>query len=153
MKEPIPIGRHLARLTKLYAGAVTKKLEHLDIERYFFVLLAIDAIEVKCTQQYVADKLQMDKVTMVKVIDYLSKHGYINRVQNKDDRREYHLLLTQKAKSTLPLIKKAIDEINTSITKGLTKTQLADFHATLNLIEDNFHLLPIKKINFKLNKV
>lgn len=42
--DVLPFGRSLAVLAKTYFGALTKRLEHLEIERYYSVLMVIEAL-------------------------------------------------------------------------------------------------------------
>ena len=152
MEERLSVGRHLAQLTKLYAGVISKKLEHLDIERYFHVLLTIDKSENKITQQEVANQLELDKVTMVKMVDYLAQKGYLNREQNPNDRREYHLCLTEKAQQVIPEIKEAFQDIHKAATNGLTKNQIDEFYKVVERIDKNLRKLPNNKVNIRIKK-
>ena len=48
------------------------------------------------TAKELSDHLKAPKTTIVTAISRLVKRGYITRVQNAKDRREMHLLLTEK---------------------------------------------------------
>jgi len=148
-----PFGRHLTAVTKLYVGALRKKFEHLDIERHYSVLILIEHTKGNCTQQYIADFLQKDKTSMVGIIDSLVKKGYIKRVTNPLDRREYFIRLTDKALKTLPEIHQGIHELNTRATKGLSKQEVVDFHKKLRLISANLVKEPAYKIVASFEKV
>ena len=99
--ESLPFGRSLAILAKTYFGALTKRLEHLEIERHYSVLIFIERANNGCTQQCICDCLKIDKVTMVGVLDYLIKKKYVKKKVNPADRREHLIELTKKAKTVL----------------------------------------------------
>lgn len=153
-KEPeLPLGRQLGRLTKLYFGALTKRLEHLDIDRHFSPLIIVSQ-NPGCTQQFLADKLKIDKASMVRVIDYLSENGYLKRAINPSDRREFFLSLTEKGKKNLSSINKAVSDLNKSSLKGLSKKQKEDFYSSLCTVCKNLGSEPADEIiiNFKKAK-
>ena len=74
---------------------------------------------------------------MVRVVDYLSENGYVERVSNSIDRRKYCLTLTDKAKAVLPGIKQSMQEITATAFDGLTGLQHGEFISTLGLIKKN----------------
>ena len=110
--ETLPLGRSLALLAKTYFGALTKRLEHLEVERYYSILILIEDADKGCTQQFICDHLKIDKVSMVRILDYLTQKKYVKKVQNPEDRREYFVQLTPKAKKVMPEIHAAIDGLN-----------------------------------------
>ena len=147
-----PISRRLAILTRLYYGALTKKLEHLDIERHFSILILIDTSDKECSQQYISDVMKKDKASMVRIVDYLTGKGYIKRVLNPDDRREYHIKLTEKAKNVMPRIHKAVGDLNKTATKGLSSNKVRIFDDCLSAISSNLSNQPSHKVIVKFTK-
>ncbi|MGC4057756.1 MAG: hypothetical protein QM743_06495 [Chitinophagaceae bacterium] len=151
MLQAMPLGRFFAYITKSYYGALAKKLEELDIDRYYSVLVAMDKTGKGCTQQMLCNLLDIDKVSMVRMIDYFLKKKMVRKIQNPADRREYFLELTPKVKVRLPEFYEAIEELNREALKGLTKEQQKIFKAQLLTIEENINSLPAEKvfINYK----
>lgn len=146
------LGLSLGILTKKYFGVLTKELERLDIERYFFVLVIIKEDKVECTQQYLADTLQVDKVAMVKIMEYLSEKKYIKRRRNPEDRREIHVQLTAKGNKKMEQIYKAIDKTNKEATARLSEKQKRNFFQTLDIINQNLCGVPSKKMILEIKK-
>ena len=149
-----PLGRQFGSLTRLYYGALTKRFDHLDIERHFSILILLDTSEKECSQQYISDVMKKDKASMVRIIDYLTEKGYIKRVQNVMDRREYHIKLTTKADKIMREIHKGVRELNKAATKGLSPRQINNFYETINIISANLMNVPAHKVivNFKKAK-
>jgi len=140
-------------LTRLYYGALTKRLEQLDIERHYSILIILDKAKEECNQQLLSCMLKTDKATMVRMIDYLCDKGYIKRIANPDDRRAYHIQLTAKAKKVLPRIHKAIGELNALATLGLTAKETEIFHRGLELVTGNLVNEPAHKVIVNFKKV
>ncbi|MEI6124107.1 MAG: MarR family transcriptional regulator [Bacteroidota bacterium] len=134
-----PIGRELAVIGKSYLHALNLMLNSLDIERNFYALLLIENAECKITQQQLACQLEIDKVSMLRSIDYLSENGYVQRIKNNLDKRTYSLELTPKARMALPEIKKAYDTMNQIALKGLSKQQIAELSANIKIIKTNLN--------------
>jgi DNA-binding MarR family transcriptional regulator len=148
-----PLGKTCAELAKKYLGILADKMEFSGIDRFFYPLLLINKENGGLTQQRLSDILRTDKVTTVRVIDYLSKKGLVKRQVNKDDRREHLLFTTLKAEKIIPFIEKAFEEIEEEAFKGMTRSRIDDFNNCLHLVQNNLSDLPSKKINhIKFNK-
>ncbi|MCX6256420.1 MAG: MarR family transcriptional regulator [Bacteroidia bacterium] len=132
-----PLGRVFSHIGKNYLHILNTELGHLDISRSYYVLLVIDNRNDTVTQQDLAGLLDTDKVSMVRIIDYLSDNGYVKRTRNQIDRRKYCLVLTQKAKKALPGIKNSIDNVNRIALKNLKPSQVEEFYNILEIIKNN----------------
>jgi MarR family transcriptional regulator for hemolysin len=132
-----PLGQIAGNIHRIFLAIINKNLVHLDIERFYFPVILIEAGEGKLTQQELSEKLFCDKVQVVRIIDYLSEHGYVNRVQNTSDRRKYGLEVTEKAKKAIPEIKKAWEKANAILLSNLSENQIKELYASLRIIENN----------------
>ncbi len=150
--EHLPLGRLMGKITKKYFGALSKKLDHLGIDRHFSPLIVIAETKEKCTQQYLSDMLNIDKVSMVRILDYLVKHGLIIRAVNPADRREHILQLTPKAKKIMPKILSGISDMNKTALKGLDKNEQALLYKFIETITKNVENLPGKKVDIKIKQ-
>ena len=147
----MPLGKLCAMITKPYFGALILKMEHLGIEKHFSVLILLEKKQ-NCTQQFISDTLQIDKVSMVKVIDGLAKKGLAKRVQNPKDRREYFIELTPKAHKILPEIHKGINELNETAFKGFNLKERKKFFESLVKVYHNIEHLPFSHIILNYQK-
>lgn len=132
-----PVGHIAGNIHRMFLAILNKNLAHLDIERYYYPILLIEAGEGNLTQQELAEKLSCDKVHVVRIIDYLSANGYVNRVQNPRDRRKYGLEITEKAKNAIPGIQKAFQKTSALVLNNLSATQVDELYAILKIIEKN----------------
>lgn len=150
--ESLPFGRSLAILAKTYFGALTKRLEHLEIERHYSILIFIEKAKHGCTQQCICDYLKIDKVTMVGILDYLNKKKFIKKSVNPTDRREHLIQLTDKAIKILPEVHKAINDLNSEAFIGMSKEKQKQFYQYIHQIQTNLDPLPSQKIYINYKK-
>ena len=150
--QSMPLGKLLGGILKKYFGALSKGMEHYGVDRHFSTLVAIDKAEEKCTQQYLSDLLNFDKVSMVRMLDYLVEKKMITRSVNPNDRREHIIELTPKAKKVMPSIHKGIKEMNATAFKGVNKQDQEVFYNCLATIYKNIENLPGNKVDIKLKK-
>jgi len=132
-----PLGRMLAMLGKGYLNLLRSKLQHLDIDRNYYALVLISSEDGKITQQELALLLDTDKVSIVRIIDYLSVKGYVQRIRKADDRRKHNLFLTPKGRLAIPEIKKSFSELNALFLLGLENKQVTELAETINKIKNN----------------
>jgi MarR family transcriptional regulator, transcriptional regulator for hemolysin len=135
-----PLGKFLSNIGRSLFTAAGTRLSHLDIKRNFYALILIEEGQGAINQQDLADLLNSDKVSVVRITDYLTGRGYIKRVRDNIDKRKYRLTLTEKAEKELPLIRKTIDEVAQKALKGLSDDKIEAFYKTLNVIKNNMNL-------------
>lgn len=132
-----PVGHIASNIHRLFLKVLNIRLAHMDIDRFYYAILLVEANDSNLTQQELAGKLGCDKVQVVRIIDYLSEKGYVSRTQNTSDRRKYGLQVTAKAKNFIPDIRNAIQETNALILKSLSEKKVAELYSTLRIIENN----------------
>lgn len=152
LDQNMPLGKFMGAITKIYFDALSKKLEHLGTDRHFSTLIAIDTAEQKCTQQYLSDLLNFDKVSMVRMLDYLVERKMITRSVNVNDRREHIIELTPKAKKIMPEIHRGIREMNETAFRSVNKKDRKVFYACMASILKNIQDLPANEVDIKLKK-
>ena len=150
-KDYIPLGRQFTFLAKRYFGVLGKKLEHLEIDRYFYVLLIIHEQHESCTQQQIADHLHIDKASMARIVDHLVRKELVQRTVNPSNRRAHMLGVTKKGAGLIPEIRKAIRELNESAVAGMPPRMLEHFYEALSTICKNLGQQPahLFQVNFK----
>jgi len=137
VKIGYPLGRMLSLIGKGYLHLLRTKLQHLDIDRNYFALVLIESNDGRITQQELAELLDTDKVSIVRVVDYLSEKGYVKRIRKTDDHRKYSLNLTEKAKVALPEIKQSIDELNQIVLIDFGDSKISELINAIQIIKNN----------------
>lgn len=151
MEVTEPISRKLIHLAKIYLNVLSKRVDHLGIKRYHYVLSLIQANNGQLTQKALAEMLGKDKSALVSIIDFLTEKGYIYREVNPADRREHLLKATSKAANAVPEIIAAFDHINQTVTADITAAEMETFNKVLLKMEENMKPYAAKELNIKLN--
>jgi len=151
----LPMGKVFAKIAKAYFGMLAERLDYTGIDRFFYTLVVIHAGGGTLTQQKLSELIHSDKVTTVRIIDYLSKNGLVKREVNKKDRREHLLLLTPKGVKIIPEISGAYKNIEKEMFAGISAAKRAEFSDCLTIIMGNLSKLPSEKMNVKVkfNKI
>ena len=123
-----------------YFARLQEKLAKLEISQWYYVLLTIEEGEGKLSQQDLADRLDLDKVTMTRALDHLGERGFVERCDCLGDRRKYLIKLTPKARPAVKAIRKAYDELNDEALKGVKKAERAAFLENLLLLVNNLRM-------------
>jgi MarR family transcriptional regulator for hemolysin len=147
----LPVGTQAFILSKMYYGALTKSLENMDIERYFSVLYFLHTNK-SCCQQVVCDNLKIDKTAMVKVMDYLSKAGFVERKTNPKDRREHFITLSKKGEKQTKEIVKSFNKLDESSFNGISLAERRTFERIMLKVCDNLKELPADHLTFNYKK-
>ena len=137
----MPLGKLCSMITKPYFGALSLKMEHLKLEKNFSVLIFLEENK-DCTQKDISCALQIDKVSMVKIIDGFAKKGFVKRIQNPTDRREYFISLTAKGYQILPKLHKAIQDLNATAFKDFSEKEKEVFNRALFKVYQNIKHFP-----------
>lgn len=142
----LSLGKTFAILARLFIGAVSKRLEGLNIDRYYIILVLLDNSKKELTQQEICEILKVDKVMMVKMIDYLALYNYVERRRNPKDRREQLIRLTSKARKIIPRIQEAYSSVTNAAFKGIAKKDIDAFLYGLNIINTNLSKIASNEI-------
>ncbi len=130
----MPIGRHFAVLSKFYVAALSKKLNEINLDRYFSIILLVHNSKEPVTQQMIGCQLHIDKTSMVRIIDSLVEKNYLKREVMPGDRRCHQIELTDLGRSIVPEIQKAIAELNDLMMKGVSKEHREQFVKSLSTV-------------------
>lgn len=132
-----PVGRLMNKISRMFLASLHKNLAHLDIERSFYPLVLIEAGNGNLTQKDLAEKLSCGKVQVVRIINYLSLHGYVKRGENTSDRRKCSLEITDKARKYLPDIKKALEETTSIVLQDIPESKIDELYNLLTIMNKN----------------
>jgi len=123
--------------TQHYYTRVLHELRKHDLDKWFYVLLKIHDAQGTLSQQELADALLLDKVTITRAVDHLSKKGYVERVDCPQDRRKYHLRTLPKARPVVKDIRATFEAVNELAFAGMKAADRKRFKADLARINAN----------------
>ncbi len=147
----LPVGPKALILSKLYYSVLSKRLETLDVERYYSVLYFLNQNN-GCNQQCICNNLAIDKTAMVKVIDYLIKVGFVDRNVNPNDRREHFIVLTKKGLKQTEDIVASFNKIDTEIFSTISAGDQEIFYSVLAQLSSTLKELPATDVFFNYKK-
>jgi len=149
-------GFEMARISEVYLSTLSDLMKDYGIDRNFVALLHLIENSGKYSQKDLAKVLRKDKVSTMRMVDYLSDKGLIVRKQDCNDRRCQLLEVTEKAKELLPIIKNAVEETNSIILGSFTDSEIKSFETMMNKLYDTIGDLPepefIVKAYKRINK-
>ena len=131
-----PLSLMFNMLFKKYYHAAEQQLIGAELDRYFYVLGLICKHE-KITQQCLANCLQIDKATMVRVIDYLTDKGLVKRTPHSEDRRAYIISPTTKGLKIAPKIEATFSQLNKLAFNGFSAEEKKMFIEFMNRMDNN----------------
>lgn len=84
-----------------------------------------------------AELIEVQPITLARLIDQLEKAGLVERRTDPDDRRAYRIFLTADAAPQLVAIDQAAAKVRAQAMLGLDKREAAAFLSSLRKIHDN----------------
>lgn len=132
----------MAIISEAYINHVARFLSPFGLERYHFPLLHIIKEKGTCTQSDLCQLTGRDKVTILRAVDYLQEHGFIERKVHPKDRRSQLLIPTSKAKSIEPHIHDAIKATNEEFFGAFDEDDRLRFFEMLDGLMDKTNSLP-----------
>ena len=84
-----------------------------------------------------AEMLEVQPITLARLLDQLAKVGLIERRSDPKDRRAYHIYLTRAAAPHLAAIERVGKAIHKTVLRDLTERQAAFVFAALRKMRDN----------------
>jgi DNA-binding MarR family transcriptional regulator len=113
------LTRYLPYLMRRVFAHISANAERSTQPRDFAVLASL-ADEHISSQQELADRLEINRTIMVKLIDRLAADGYLTRTRNPENRRSYVLALTESGREALDRMWQSVTDRDELITDMLT---------------------------------
>lgn len=116
------------------SAATTQALEPCGIDgKEFAVLLVVEA-DGTPSQQRLAERLDIDRTTMVALVDALEAKHLLARRPDPDDRRRNLVRLTRTGTSTLRRAVRLVRDVEKRAMAGLSSDDAAHLTATLHTV-------------------
>ncbi|MBR7139208.1 MAG: winged helix-turn-helix transcriptional regulator [Lentisphaeria bacterium] len=104
-------------------------------EVQFNVLMLIKYAENPVTQKELSEWLLVDKSNLTGLVDRMESAGHLKRVKTANDRRSYHLLLTEEAEKLLEELEQPFRELLNSMTGEFTLEELLLITRLMNKLQ------------------
>ena len=136
---PFRLNRLAAEVSSALSGEYQERYG-LDIPEWR-VLATLGFRNEACSAQYIAHCTRTHKSTISRAVTALMARQLVERVENKDDRREFDLRLTRKGKALYQQLIPRLLRKESEILSCLTGKERKDFARMLGKIEDSLDLV------------
>ena len=136
-REDNLLGKWIAILHRYRKNYVNRQLESYGLSGEQFIILLALSHHDGASQEEISGVLKIDKTTTAKAIKRLEGSNYICRTKNSSDARAYHVFLTQKALTIIPLIRQTVKNWEQEVTFGFSKEEYRAMEAALQRMAEN----------------
>lgn len=88
-------------------------------------------------QSFYAERLEVEPITLCRMVDRLEEGGLIERRRDPADRRAWRLHLTAKSRQTIEKLQQRVDSLVEEMLDGLSRTEQAELERLLKAIGSN----------------
>jgi DNA-binding MarR family transcriptional regulator len=88
-------------------------------------------------QGYYADRLEVEPITLCRMVDRLEEASMIERRPDPGDRRAWQLHLTKKSRKVVALLQQRVDSLVDDMLEGLTPDEREEFARLLKTVGAN----------------
>jgi len=140
-KNNLPIGFLLERTTRIVKLQFHKAFKNLKIDMTPEQWVIMDALfqENNQPQKKLADVSYKNAPTISRIIDVLSKKGWVERKMSKQDRRVYIISQTKEGKAIYKKVIGEVERLRDLGWNGLTSKDYKDFTRIINQVFDNYN--------------
>lgn len=128
-------GSTIRALHNLSAVAFGKNGLALSPEQ--FHLLKIIASKDDAIQSELAEILQLDKSGVMRHIDQMEAKGFVQRINDVNDRRKKYIVITEMGEAELEKCKSVINELGDIIMWNISDAELLIFKQVLSKLKQN----------------
>lgn len=126
-------GWTLGRISRRWRTRLDERLRHLGLtQARWHALLRLDK-DGPMPQHQLAEALQVERPTLVRLLDGLERQGLVERRPVQDDRRIRCVHLTEKAGPLLDEISHISDQLRHELLAGIDQNELA---AALKVLQE-----------------
>ena len=131
------LGFILSDISRLARKEFDRRVRELRLTRAQWLVWMHLARRPGCTQSDLADAMQMQKITISRHAQRLVSAGWIERRDNPDDARAYHLYVSRKAEPLIEKLARVAEEMRAEYLRGLGGTRRNALIADLQHIKSN----------------
>jgi len=137
MSNPPTLGFVLHEVARLLKRRFEQKAKSLGLTRSQWQTLAYLNIHEGIQQGKLADILEIESITLVRILDKLEERGLIERRQHPNDRRVWQLYLLDEARPLIAEMQKIGDATRAEALAGVSATDRDLLLQTLKTMKGN----------------
>ena len=136
--HPFALGREIYEVSRTIRRNFDRRARSMGFtQAQWTVLLHLDKNE-GISQAGLADIVEMQPISLARILDRMESAGLIERRPDPDDRRAVKLFLTPQAGPILKVLHKIADEVRVIASKGLTDAEQDHVVRMLQRMRANF---------------
>ena len=124
----------LSKAGQLSREEFDRAIKPMGLKSRHYGALAVLADEGPHAQQVLGEKLQVDRSTMVALVDELEEMGLVERRRDRADRRRYELTITATGKRTLSKVDELVGDAQEAVLAPLDDVQRRELHGLLTAV-------------------
>jgi DNA-binding MarR family transcriptional regulator len=142
--KPVPesLGFLIADLSRLMRHAFEQRIEGSSLTLAQARALVYLSRREGMHQVELASMLEVQPITLTRLIDHLHAEGLVERRPDPADRRAYRLYLTDAAAPHLAAINQVVTAIRADVLRGVDRQHAVLVMTVLNTMRDNLLALP-----------
>ena len=137
MHQSKSIGRYISCIYRYFHRYMHDQLQTYDLGSGQFHFLMMLYRKDAVNQETLAETLHIDKATSARAIKKLEESGYVTRIRDEQDKRNYNIFLTEKAKKIKPKIKAILQHWTKILLTDLTLEEQQQLYTLLEKISQN----------------
>lgn len=131
------LGFLLADISRLARKEFDRRVRPLGLTRAQWLFLYYLGRQPGASQSELAEQLQMEKITISRQADRLERAGWIERRDDRDDGRAYHLRLTPRAERVVERLGSLAARLRTEYLRGVPTARRQALVSDLSTIKAN----------------
>lgn len=131
------VGFLISDVSRLMRRAFDQRASKIGVTRAQWRVLTTLRRHEGSNQGALADLLEVEPITLCRMIDRLEEAGHVERRRDPADRRAWHIYLTDKSRPLLDRLHVIGNGLLEDALSGLDETQRTRFSATLETIRAN----------------
>src|SRR3954468_24911030 len=136
--HPFALGREIYEVSRTIRRHFDRRARAMGFtQAQWAALWHLDRNE-GISQSGLADILEMQPISLARILDRMESAGLIERRPDPDDRRAVQLFLTPQAGPILKVLHKIADEVRTIAARGLTDAEQMQGGGRLQRVRANF---------------
>lgn len=136
------LGYLVLDITRLMSARFDARARELGITRAQWTLIAGLLRAEGCTQAQLADLLQVTPMAVGRLVDRMSRAGWVERRREQGDRRAHRLYLTARAHAIRPALRRLSAETEAEALAGLDAPQREEMLAGLAVVRSTLSASP-----------
>jgi DNA-binding MarR family transcriptional regulator len=133
----VHIGYLLADNSRLTRWAFDQRVREIGVTGPQARLLLILHRSQGQNQGYYAEKLEVEPITLCRMVDRLEEAGMVERRKDPADRRAWRLHLTEKSRKLVTRLQQRVDSLVDDMLCGLTNEERTEFARLLQAVGAN----------------